>query len=315
MQVEAVNVVEVDPVPRKPPKVSVCVMTYNQEKYIAECLQSIVDQEFDSDFEIIVADDCSTDGTSKIIKNFAQKYPCLIIPVLHQKNVGVGLNYRSAHDRARGEYVAHCDGDDMWLPGKLAYQVNLLDGNPQASQCWGCAYLIDDEGKKIGIFPSRIARLLYPTIVTAKDIALSYALVGQHSTQMYRRKFKVDFDTSKPVLDFWMAFNMALNGPAIYSKKIVGGYRMTATPSMTRAQSNRRATVDFLAMHLSDIIKMQPEYAQEAKTNMVVRKVLSKSRGHDLGTISNKLYSNRSTNISVTGFVKSVWYFLLQKAF
>ena len=58
---------------KKPPKVSVCVVTYNQEKYVAQGLQSIVDQETDFDFEIIVGDDCSTDGTREILENFKEK--------------------------------------------------------------------------------------------------------------------------------------------------------------------------------------------------------------------------------------------------
>lgn len=297
------------------PKVSVCVMTYNQEKYIAECLQSIVDQKVDFAFEVIVADDCSTDRTRQIVQEFSEKYPGLVIPVLHEKNVGPGLNYRSAHDRARGEYVAHCDGDDMWLPGKLAYQADLLDQNPDASQCWGCAYLIDDNGERLGVFPSRTARLLYPATITAKDIALSYALVGQHSTQMYRRKFKFDFDTTKPVLDFWIAFNMALKGPAIYSKKILGAYRMTRSPSMTRSQSRRRATVDFLAMHLTDIIKMHPRFARSAKSNMLMRKFVSKFRGHDLGEISEKLNDVNEVRVDWLDFARSISYFLMQKMF
>ena len=316
MQVETVNPVGGEPVVvKKPPKVSVCVMTYNQKKYIAECLQSIIDQEAAFEFEVIVADDCSTDGTQEIIKYFVEKYPHRIIPVLHSKNVGVGVNYRSAHDRAMGEYVAHCDGDDMWLPGKLAYQADLLDKNPHASQCWGCAYLIDDDGKKIGIFPSHTARLLYPHVITAKDIALSYALVGQHSTQMYRRKFKFDFDVEKPVLDFWIAFNMAIHGSAIYSKKIVSGYRMTRLPSMTRSQSTRRATVDFLAMHLGDIIQMHPEFATAAKSNMIARKLLSKFKGHNLEEISKKISENNSIKLNWINFSKSILYFLMQKAF
>lgn len=294
-------------------KVSVCVMSYNQKDFIAECLQSIVDQEVSFEFEVIVADDSSSDGTQEIIREFSQKYPHLITPVLHEKNVGVGLNYRSAHDLARGEYVAHCDGDDIWLPGKLTYQVSLLDQNPHASQCWGCAYLIDDESRRIGIFPSRTARLLNPKLITAKDIAMSYALVGQHSTQMYRREFKFDFDVTKPVLDFWIAFNMALNGPAIYSKKFLGGYRMTSMPSMTRSVSNRRATVDFLAVHLTDIIKMNPDLAVAAKANLLARKVLSKLRGHDVTIISKEIAGCKSVGLNFFYFMRSIFFFLMQK--
>ena len=294
-------------------KVSVCVVTYNQEKYIAECLQSIVDQVVDFNIEIIVADDGSTDKTSQIIGDFSTRYSELIVPILHNENIGVEKNYRSAHDLARGEYVAHCDGDDVWLPGKLAYQIDLLDRNPQASQCWTCARLIDDEGNKIGVFPSRLARLLYPKVITAKDIATSYALVGQHSTQVYRRKYKFNFDSGDSTLDYWIAFNISLNGPALYSKKILSGYRMTSMPSVTRNRSNKRVSVDLLAKHLSKIICTYPNYSKSAKANVVARRFLSKIRGHDLDVIDRNINMHRDDEMSYFDFCKSVYYFILQK--
>lgn len=297
------------------PKVSVCVMTYNQKKFIRECLQSIVDQKADFAFEVIVGDDCSTDGTREIVQEFVDKYPNLVRAVLHKKNVGVGENYRSVHDLAIGEYVAHCDGDDIWLPGKLSYQANLLDKNTWASQCWGCAYLIDDDGKRIGIFPSRLARLLYPNRISARHIALSYALVGQHSTHMYRRTFKFNFDKTKPVLDFWIAFNMAIHGDAIYSKKILGGYRMTRTPSMTRLSNKKKPTVDFLAMHLAEIIKKHPEFAREAKSNLYVRRLFSALKGHSLSVIDEVIKSCAEVSANPVFIMRSMYYFLLQKIY
>lgn len=297
----------------KTPKVSVCVMTYNQAKYIGDCLQSIVDQVTDFDFEVIVADDASSDGTREIILEFAAKYPEKIKPVLHEKNVGVGKNYRSAHDLATGEYVAHCDGDDLWLPGKLSYQVDLLDKNPDASQCWGCAHLIDDDGKRVGLFPSRLARWLNPTVITARHIALSYALVGQHSTQMYRRKFKFDFDINKPVLDYWIAFNISLNGPSLYAKKVIGCYRLTKIPSMTRVNSSRRPTVDFLAMHLHEIIKKHGDFAIEAVANLTARRFISRVMKHDLFVINKYIEENKNIAKNNCLVLKSLFYFVMQK--
>lgn len=297
----------------KTPKVSVCVMTYNQEEYIAQCLQSIVDQKTDFDFEVIVGDDCSTDGTREIIRKFANKYPDKIKTLLHDKNIGVTNNYKEIHDAATGEYVAHCDGDDYWLPGKLQYQSNLLDKNPEISQCWTCANLVDDDGKKIGIFPSRLARILYPSIITARDIALSYALVGQHSTQMYRRKFKFNIKSNEPLLDYWIAFNIALNGPAIYSKEVFSNYRITKTPSMTRSKNDKRVTVDFLAIHLTNIIQTQPKLAKTAKANMTARRFFSKIRGHNLDKINKEIEKNQNVSAGIFGLMKSSYYFLLQK--
>ena len=75
-------------VTEKKPKVSVCVVTYNQEKYIRQCLQSIVDQETDFDFEVIVSDDCSMDGTCAIVQEFVEKYPGMVKPIFHDRNMG-----------------------------------------------------------------------------------------------------------------------------------------------------------------------------------------------------------------------------------
>jgi glycosyltransferase involved in cell wall biosynthesis len=111
-------------------KVSVCVITYNQEKYIRQCLQSIVDQKTDFEFEVIVGDDCSTDGTRAIVQEFSDRYPEVVKPKFHKKNGGGTKNYFSVHEQAKADYIAHCDGDDYWLPNKLSYQVALLDTMP-----------------------------------------------------------------------------------------------------------------------------------------------------------------------------------------
>lgn len=114
----------------KIPKVSVCVVTFNHEKYIRRCLQSIVDQEVYFEFEVIVGEDCSTDGTREILREFSAHYPALIKLIYNETNLGAYRNYITTHAAARGIYVAHCDGDDFWYQGKLAYQVKFLDNHP-----------------------------------------------------------------------------------------------------------------------------------------------------------------------------------------
>ncbi|RJG05831.1 glycosyltransferase [Noviherbaspirillum cavernae] len=116
---------------QKKPKVSVCVVTYNHEKYIEQCLQSIVDQEVDFEFEVIVGEDCSTDDTRGILRQFAERYPSVIKPIYNETNLGACKNYIAIQVAATGTYVAHCDGDDFWYPGKLAYQVEFLDNHPE----------------------------------------------------------------------------------------------------------------------------------------------------------------------------------------
>lgn len=131
----------------KKPKVSVCVVTYNQEKYIRQCLQSIVDQATDFDFEVIVGDDCSTDGTSEIVEFFLSKYPLVVRYIRQGKNVGPFRNLMDTCKMAKCEFIAHCDGDDFWLPNKLQTQISFLEGNKNVSGVFTNAVIF---GREIG---------------------------------------------------------------------------------------------------------------------------------------------------------------------
>lgn len=126
------------------PKVSVCVVTYNQEKYIRECLQSIVDQETEFNFEIIVGDDFSSDGTREIIEEFERNYPVLISAIFNNENVGPSENYRLVHEAAFGDFIAHVDGDDFMMPGKLAEQYRLLSKHVDCVLCSHDMYVVDE---------------------------------------------------------------------------------------------------------------------------------------------------------------------------
>jgi len=116
-------------------QVSVCVVTYNQESYIAECLESLIEQKTDFEFEIIVGEDCSTDNTRAIVQKYIEKHPSLIVPLFYEKNVGAAENIRRVYEKARGKYIAHMDGDDIAMPNKLQKQFNILESNPQAIIC------------------------------------------------------------------------------------------------------------------------------------------------------------------------------------
>lgn len=111
-------------------KVSVIVPTYNQEAVIERALQGILRQRRDFDIEIIVGDDASTDGTQEVVKALAKKHP-EIVYVRQPFNSGLQNNYFDCIERARGQYLADCGGDDEWIdPDKLARQVEMLDANP-----------------------------------------------------------------------------------------------------------------------------------------------------------------------------------------
>lgn len=112
------------------PKVSICCITYNHEPYIRDALNGFLMQETDFSFEVLVDDDCSKDHTQDIIREYQQKYPNIIKPLLRDKNVGSMINFSENIKRANGKYIAFCEGDDYWTdPLKIQKQVNFLEAN------------------------------------------------------------------------------------------------------------------------------------------------------------------------------------------
>lgn len=112
-------------------KLSVFVVTYNQEHYIRQCLESIVMQMMNFDYEVIIGDDCSTDGTGAICDEFAAKYPQIHV-YHHPKNLGLLQNWEFVMNKCKGEYIALIEGDDYWIDeNKLQRQVDWLDTHPE----------------------------------------------------------------------------------------------------------------------------------------------------------------------------------------
>lgn len=118
--------------------VSVSCTAYNHEKYIRQCLDSLLMQKTDFKYEIIVHDDASTDNTANIIREYEKKYPNVVKPIYQTENkCSKGfkiINY--IVPKMRGKYVAHCEGDDFWTdPYKLQKQFDIMEKNPDCSIC------------------------------------------------------------------------------------------------------------------------------------------------------------------------------------
>ena len=109
------------------PLVSVCMTTYNHERYIAQAIESVLRQQTDFAVEVVVGEDCSTDNTLAICREYEAKYPDRVRVVASERNIGMHANYRRTIEACRGEYVAMCDGDDWFSdPDKLQLQVDIL---------------------------------------------------------------------------------------------------------------------------------------------------------------------------------------------
>lgn len=117
-------------------KVSVLVLTYNQEKYVDDALQSVLHQRTDFSYEVVVGDDCSKDGTVKRLESWQKKYPEKVRILKSDKNQGLLPNFIRTFNSCKGQYVAICEGDDYWIDKeKLQRQADILDNNPQYNTC------------------------------------------------------------------------------------------------------------------------------------------------------------------------------------
>ena len=136
------------------PLVSVIMPAYNAKKYIHEAIESVINQTYQN-WELIVVDDCSTDGTKKIIETFACQDE-RIKPIYIDKNGGkpsIAKNFALRH--VVGKYIAFLDSDDIWILNKLALQVKIMEENIQYGLCYTGGYWIDEFGNEIKKFSPR----------------------------------------------------------------------------------------------------------------------------------------------------------------
>ncbi|WP_242034424.1 glycosyltransferase [Dysgonomonas sp. BGC7] len=116
--------------------VSVSMITYNHEKFIAEAIEGVVMQKTDFPFKLVIGEDCSTDSTREICIEYQKKYPDIIRLRLPETNQGMMLNWINNISSGQGKYIALCDGDDYWSdPYKLQKQFDFMEAHPDFALC------------------------------------------------------------------------------------------------------------------------------------------------------------------------------------
>ncbi|MCO5947240.1 glycosyltransferase [Mucilaginibacter flavidus] len=127
---------------------SVCLITYNHAKYIREAIDSVLSQKANFALQLVIADDCSTDGTRELLLDYQKRYPDLIHLIVREKNVGAAKNWIELISYPQSKYIAYLEGDDYWTdPYKLQKQVDFLDANPEYSMCFHNAKVIFEENE------------------------------------------------------------------------------------------------------------------------------------------------------------------------
>lgn len=196
------------------PLLSVCCITYNQEKYIAQALDSFLMQETDFTFEIIVRDDASTDGTAKIIRAYQEKFPNIIKPIYEKENgYQKGISpMLVVYKKAQGDYCAICEGDDFWVDAlKLQKQVDFLENNPEYGLVHGDVnHLNDETGALVEGYNSK--KSLYIPDGDIYDFLLRPSHIIKTMTVCLRRELleKYHFSNEKLMKHSWRTIDISV---------------------------------------------------------------------------------------------------------
>lgn len=209
------------------PIVDIAMVTYNHEKYVAQAIESVLAQQTNFPYRLIIGDDCSSDNTKAIIKNYAEQHPKYIKTILLNKNLGTTHPNRIGIQVLKlctAKYIALLDGDDYWCNShKLQKQVDFLNDHPEFSMCYHNASIhyvnenrwatfISDSRKKVYHFEDMVLHKGVPTL-----------------SIVYRREHLPDlpiWSTRVSSGDAVILYNLAVKGPAGYIDEKMGVYNV-----------------------------------------------------------------------------------------
>jgi glycosyltransferase involved in cell wall biosynthesis len=210
--------------------VSVCMITFNQESYIKQAIDSALMQKTSFNYEIVIGEDCSTDNTRKIIEEYRAKYPEKIRLLLNTKNVGAVKNLAETLKACKGKYIALLEGDDYWTSfDKLQKQVDFLECHTNHAICYHATQLVDRNGTPKVILP--ISKFRKPTS-TLHDLLINDSFMATCST-MFRSNlfnyFPDIFYISNMCCDWTLNVLNAENGNIGYLDETMSVYRSSSS--------------------------------------------------------------------------------------
>lgn len=226
--------------------VSVVMLAYNHEKYIAQAIESIVSQKTDFRFELLIGEDCSTDRTREIIRFYKKKYPAIIRMFLHKRNVGATKNVYSLNRRALGKYITLCEGDDYWCDdNRLQKDVDFLEANRQYVGICNRCRIVDEDGMPVQEEVEERVRFwgFDKRVFTLKDFE-RWRMPGHSSALTCRNIFldknmdyRIIYQASDRVADRTELLLKVLHGDIYCSDRIGSCYRFRITATGTNFMS------------------------------------------------------------------------------
>lgn len=253
------------------PLVSISCITYNHAPYIRRALSGFLSQKTNFPFEILIHDDASTDETQEIIREYEEKYPDIIKPIYRTENqYSKGIrNISGAFNfpRARGKYIAMCEGDDYWCDdGKLQLQADYMEAHPECTMCFHAAKVITESEAFVRkeMRPYRGDRSLSAAEVI--DTPCNYPTASLFFRTELATKLP-DWYHKCPIGDVPIHIFMAAHGSVYYFDRQMSVYRLgVATSWTTEMDKGDRETVrKRYEAHLSDLRKMYEGFNRDTE--------------------------------------------------
>ncbi|MBW3775675.1 glycosyltransferase [Aeromonas veronii] len=215
----------------EPIRVSVCCITYKQELYISQTINSFLMQKTMFPFEIIIGEDCGRDGTLSILERYQECYPNLIKVVTSEYNVGINANFLRVFDAARGNYIAVCEGDDYWIDElKLQKQYDYLRSMPDVNICFTAAKTLDHKGHFGVIANHSKSNTLIPLSRVVRGAGGFMPTASIFFKRIIVSKIP-DWFKAAPVGDIYIQIIASIKNGAAYLPDITSVYRLNSIGS------------------------------------------------------------------------------------
>ncbi len=202
------------------PLVSVCMTTYNHEKYISQAIESVLCQRTTFSFEVVIGEDCSSDNTLAICRQYEAQHPDIVRVVASEHNIGMHRNYRRTIEACQGKYIAMCDGDDWFSDeNKLQMQVEMIEKS-SADMCYTRSLRCGEDGSS-AIYPE-------DGLHTTLDDMLTLNTAENCTTLALKSKILHYYGEVKPETKGWLTDDLPMWLWFAATQKIVAIDRVTA---------------------------------------------------------------------------------------
>jgi len=273
------------------PMVSVLMITYNHESYIAQAIEGVLMQKTDFAIEIVIGEDCSTDRTREIVLDYQKKYPELIRVIISDNNVGMMNNSKRTMAACRGKYMAICEGDDYWTdPYKLQKQVDFLEANEDCTLCFHATKFIYENNPERN-FVHRPKKIPANCKFTMKHAILGGGGFMATNSMLFHREYILErpkWMDEAPVGDLPLMLLLASKGKMGFIDDVMSVYRVMTPNSWSSTMRDRQKS----KKHHFAILKMCDDFdnwSNKKYHQFVVRKKLKNKLNYLIRSFRNIL--------------------------